>query len=295
MNTTGQFKLTVFAFILICNCLITTAQDTTKVFNQARKTYVITKNDGTEYIGLMISQDEREVLLETKEIGRLYIPKHEIKSIRELTENDIKSGVLPGNNIFSTRYFLTTNGLRMQKGDGYSLFDFAGPEIQYSVTDGLSLGALTTWIAMPIVFSAKTTFSANEYLHFGLGVLAGTLGWADWRTLGALPYAAATLGNSKNNFTLSAGYAMISSGGRTDISGSAPLLSIGCLFKITSKISFVGDSFFYLKEGGFAVIVPGIRVSKNATRAFQIGFAAYSTDGKMSSIPIPILGWFIRI
>jgi hypothetical protein len=88
---------------------------------------------------------------------------------------------------------------------------------------------------------------------------------------------------------------MISSGDMKDISGNAPLLSIGCLFKITNKISFVGDSFFYLKEGGFAIIVPGIRVSKNTTRAFQIGLAAISTNGKMTTIPIPILGWFIRL
>jgi len=167
MNTIKKIKPIVIAFILICNCLIITAQDTLKVFDQARKIFVITKNDGTQYTGIMISQDDREVLLETKEIGRLYIPKHEIRSIRELTERDIKSGTIPGNNIFSTRYFLTTNGLRMQKGDGYSLFNFLGPGIQYSVTDGLTLGAMTTWMAMPIVLSAKTTFSADEYLHFG--------------------------------------------------------------------------------------------------------------------------------
>jgi len=86
---------------------------------------------------------------------------------------------------------------------------------------------------------------------------------------------------------------MISSGGYSDISGNAPLLSIGCLFKITNKISFVGDSFFYTKEGGFAIIVPGIRVSKNPSRAFQMGIAAISNKGNM--IPFPMFSWLISL
>jgi hypothetical protein len=286
------FISAIIAIILISNCFVTIAQDTLKVGEQPKKTYIITKNDGTEYTGLILSQDDREVLLETKEIGRLYIPKHEIRSIRELTEGDIRSGILPGKNIFSSRYFLTTNGLRMRKGESYALFNYYGPEIQFSVSDGLTLGAMTTWLAIPIILSAKTSFSSNENLHFGFGLLAGTLSWADWGTVGALPYATATLGNSKNNISLSGGYAMISG---KNISGNAPLLSIGCLLRISNKVSFVGDSFIYMKKGSFAIIVPGIRVSRNPDRAFQIGFAAVSADGEMIPIPIPIMGWFIRI
>ncbi|TAL63972.1 MAG: hypothetical protein EPN88_11635, partial [Bacteroidetes bacterium] len=102
MNISKLFKSNFIALILISNCLFIAAQDTTKVAVQLKKTFIVTKNDGTEYTGLIISQDERELLIETKEIGRLYIPKHEIKSIRELTPAEAKSGFLPGNNIFSS-------------------------------------------------------------------------------------------------------------------------------------------------------------------------------------------------
>ena len=292
MKISKLLKSLFIVLILTSSCLIIAAQDTTKVTSQLKKTFVITKNDGTEYTGLIITQDEREVLIETKELGRLYIPKHEIKSIRELTPADVKSGILPGNNIFSSRYFLTTNGLRMRKGDSYALFNYWGPEIQYSVADGFTLGAMSTWIAMPLIISAKTSFSANDNLHFGFGLLAGTLSWAKWSTVGALPYAAVTLGNSKNNFSISGGYAMVSSEGSSE---NAPLLSIGCLLRITDKVSFVGDSFIYMKKGSFAIIVPGIRVSRKPERAFQIGLAAISADGEMIPIPLPMLSWFVRI
>ncbi|MCX6326584.1 MAG: hypothetical protein NT144_08065 [Bacteroidia bacterium] len=305
MKISKKFKLAILVFFMTSYCLIINAQDTLKVNPQPVRTFVITKNDGTDYYGIIISQDDREVLLETKEIGRLYIPKHEIKSIRELTISDLKSGAILGNNMFASRYFLTTNGLRMSKGDCYALFNWWGPDIQYAVSAGLTVGAMSTWFAVPIVLTAKTTFSANESLHFGLGVLAGTLSWADWGTVGALPYCTMTLGNSTNNINITGGYAMISGNPgndngnlhttNTSISESAPLLSFGCLFRITKKVSFVGDSFIYMKKPSFSIIVPGIRVSSKPNRAFQFGFAGISADGKMTPIPMPMLSWFIRI
>lgn len=304
MKNSVKFKSTILVLFIISFCMIINAQDTLKVIPQQVKTYVITKNDGTEYYGLIISQDDREVLLETKEIGRLYIPKHEIRSIKELTSNDIRSGTVIGSTVFSTRYFLTTNGLRMNKGDCYALFNWWGPDIQYGVTDGLTVGAMTSWLAVPIVLTAKTTYSPEENLHLGLGLLAGTLSWADWGSVGALPYGAVTFGNSRNNLSITAGYAMLSgssnSGGGTlgtssRNSASAPLLSVGCLFRITNKVSFVGDSFIYMKSGSFAIVVPGIRVSNKPGRAFQFGFAGISIDGKMSPVPMPMMSWFIKI
>jgi hypothetical protein len=300
-----KLKPIVILVIILHNSLIINAQDTLKGYDQQIKIFVVTKNDGTEYTGTILKQDEREILLDTKEIGRLYIPKHEIRSIRELAPDDFKIGTLPGNNIFSSRYFLTTNGLSMRKGDSYALFNYWGPEIQVSVADRFTIGAMTTWIALPIVLSAKTSVSANDNLHFGFGLLAGTLSWASLGTVGALPYATITLGNYRNNFNLSAGYAMISinTGGdnsifhttRTHETGSAPLLSMACQFRISDKVSFVGDSFIYLKDNGFAIIVPGIRVSKKPDRAFQIGFSAISADGELVPMPIPMVSWYIRL
>jgi hypothetical protein len=45
-------------------------------------TYVIKKSNGTEYIGKIISDDGREVLIATKELGNIYIPKADITSIK---------------------------------------------------------------------------------------------------------------------------------------------------------------------------------------------------------------------
>lgn len=68
--------------------------------------YLIEKNDGARYSGHIISSDAREVLIRTFDLGDIFIPKHEIKSITEFTAGDDKF-----REVFATRYFLTTNGL----------------------------------------------------------------------------------------------------------------------------------------------------------------------------------------
>jgi hypothetical protein len=46
--------------------------------------YLVVKYDGNEYVGLILSDDGREVLIETKSLGKIYIPKSDIKSMRPI-------------------------------------------------------------------------------------------------------------------------------------------------------------------------------------------------------------------
>ena len=65
----------------------TPASDTTK--------YLVVKNDGNEYVGLILSDDGREVLIQTTSLGKIYIPKSDIKSIRPIDlVDDVKKGEL---------------------------------------------------------------------------------------------------------------------------------------------------------------------------------------------------------
>jgi hypothetical protein len=287
-----NFLRPILLILLISSSLLSLAQEAVNNIEQPTRISVVTKNDGTEYVGIIIKIDEREVLIETKEIGRLYIPKHEIKSIRELAAGDTSSGTVSGTTFFSSRYFLTTNGLRMRKGDSYTLINWYGPEIQANIGSGFTLGAMTTWGAMPIVISGKKSFSLNDNFHIGLGLLAGTLSWANWSSGGFLPYGTLTYGNTRNNVNFTAGYAILSG---EEGSVHAPVYSVACHVRITDKVSFVGDSFIYLNNSDFAIIVPGIRISRKPNKAFQIGIGAIRAEGETVTIPIPILGWFLKI
>mgnify|MGYP001148218241 CR=1 FL=1 len=255
-------------------------QDTTQ------QKVIVIKNDGSTYTGIILSRNEREILIETEKMGRLYIPLHEISSIKSIKETSKNS------ELFATRYFLTTNGLSLAKGDRYYMFSFYGPEVHFGVTNHVSLGIMTSWLAIPIVGSFKLSFDADANFHVGVGLLAGTLSWAEMSSGGILPYGCITVGNYTNNFTLSGGYAWITS---PDGQSSAPLLSPSCLFRIGRDVFFVFDTFIYLRDPAFSILMPGLRFTRPQKRSsLQFGFGALAAEGELMPMPLPVMSWFFK-
>jgi hypothetical protein len=259
---------------------------------EERKKSLVTKNDGTEYIGVILQQDAREILLQTESLGEIFIPKHEIRSIEELRDQDYRAGKYLGDNIFTTRYFLTTNGLPMKKGDSYAIVQLIGAEYQIAIVDNLTVGGMTSWIGVPIIGTAKYSFNIAENFSASVGLLAGTGSWASWSSYGLLPFGALTVGNNKLNINFSAGYLKINI---SDSNTSAPLFSIAGLARLSNKVSFVGDSFIYAKEDVVAVVVPGLRFDRKNGGAFQFGFGGVIFNGEIVPAPIPIVSWFVKI
>ena len=68
-----------------------------------------------------------------------------LQSIREIDASRDYSG----GELFATRYFFTTNGLALKKGERYALFNWWGPEIHSNVADNVTLGVMTTWGQYP--------------------------------------------------------------------------------------------------------------------------------------------------
>ena len=270
------------------------AQETsTAIESQPGKIFVVIKNDGTEFIGTIITQDEREVIMDTEKIGRVAIPRHEIREIREADTDDLSQGEYLGSKIFSSRHFLTLNALPLERGEHYAAVNLYGPEAYFTLADNFTLGGITSWVGVPIVASLKYTFHVNQNLHFGLGLYGGTLSWASIKSVGGLAYGSVTIGNFKNNLTLSGGYAGVTDG--EDFSGSEPLLSIGGMVKLGKSVSLVGDSFIYAGPNPVALVMPGLRFSRQEGRAFQFGLAGIVFEGEAIPFPIPILGWFFQI
>ena len=255
-------------------------QDTTQ------QKVIVIKNDGSTYSGIILSRNERELLIETETLGRIYIPLHEISGIKPFKETTKNS------ELFATRYFLTTNGLSLAKGDRYYMLSFYGPEVHFGVSNHVSLGIMTSWVAMPIIGSFKLSFEAVENFHVGVGMLAGTLSWAEMSSGGILPYGCITIGNYTNNLTLSGGYAWIT---YPNGKGSAPLLSPSCLFRIGRDVFFVFDTFIYLEDPAFSIFMPGLRFARPQKRSsLQFGFGAVAAKGELLPMPLPVMSWFYK-
>ena len=234
-------------------------------------TYVITKSNGTEYIGKVISDDGREVLITTATLGKIYIPKSDIKSIVKVTDNkSIVRGEYYTAGPFTTRHAFTTNALPISKGENYALINLYGPEVHFAVTDHLNIGIMSTWSASPLVLALKYTIPTNnEKLNFSLGTLLGTSGYFNsFRGYGGLHFANVTYGDRKNNVTFSVGYGYTSSFGSKELYtpgtytsfspgnytysysnyspgiSKGPIISIAGIVKVGAKVSFVFDSMF---------------------------------------------------
>ena len=68
------------------------------------------------YIGEIISDDGREILVITNQVGKLYLNKSEISSITKIDEkfNAINNGEFRASGPFTTRYCFTNNALPLK-------------------------------------------------------------------------------------------------------------------------------------------------------------------------------------
>lgn len=283
----------VFLITLLFSLSAYSQSDSTATYKQ----YVIIKNDGTEFIGRILSQDAREVLIVTLNLGEVIIPKHEIKEIKELKAGDLdKGGRYIANEMFSTRYFFSSNGISMKKGEGYIKWGLFGPEIEYAVDDNFTIGAGSSWLAIPLIGSAKYTFKVAETVNIGVGTLLGTGSWASPNFGLALPYGSVTFGNEKKNLTFSGGYLTVFGNGEAD---GIALFAIAGLIKGGNKLSFVFDSFIVPNpldnSEPLAVLIPGLRFQSSDRKAFQFGLAGGFNGRSGSPLAFPTVQWYRKL
>ncbi len=230
----------------------------------------IIKQNGVAFTGKILTQDSREILMDTKELGLVYIPKHEVREIIEVRDQD-KSAA---GGLFSTRYFLTTNGFPVAKGDNYVQWNLFGPDFQFGIADNFGVGIMTSWVGMPIIGTAKYSVKFSDGFHGGLGFLGGTGSWAYPKYGLVLPFGFLTFGSRTNNINISAGYGALfsernvtsytllnvpteySTNSYTSVNSTQNkaegrvLISVAGMLRLNAKFSLVLDSFIMLPGKG---------------------------------------------
>jgi len=127
-------------------------------------TYVISATGDREYIGKILSDDGREVLIITEKLGKIFVPKSEIVQISKIdVTKEITNGEWDIESPFTTRYIFTTNALPIKRGENYTMVNIFGPEAHFAVTNNLNIGVMTTWIASPFAVVGKWTFKSDTY------------------------------------------------------------------------------------------------------------------------------------
>jgi len=318
--------LSLLIFVLGAFCTLSASESVQD--DPVEKIYVLTKNDGSRFVGKIISQDAREVLIETKELGQVFIPRHEIREIREVAAGEIgKEGFYTPAEVFSTRYFITTNGLPIARGETYILWNIFGPDFQVGIRDNLGVGVMTSWLGFPVIGSIKYSIPLENKWSAGLGLLAGTGSWGMPELGIILPYAVITHGDRVKNINFSFGYGGVTYkeevtnnlGHMVDKQQSEGnfLMSLAGMAKLGDKASFVFDSFIVPRFGTYEtyeydyvsetskkvtknkesvwILIPGLRFQTTSKAAFQFGFAGVRAEGEWFPLPFPMVQWFRKL
>ena len=171
--TLHALLLSIFIVMSGVNAIGQTGSFPTEI--DSSKVYIVEMNDGSVIIGTIVQMDSKEVLIISKEKGEVSLPKYQVKSIQILTEDDLNAeGEYVPNEVFATRYFITTNGLPVEKGENYVLWNIYGPEVHFGVSKNFGAGIMSSWVGMPFIGTAKYSIELGKKAHIGIGMLAGT-------------------------------------------------------------------------------------------------------------------------
>jgi len=285
-----QFILIIFCLLL--GAISSYAQEESSIRDSTEKEfYLIKKNDGSEYIGEVMSDDGREVLIITKNIGKIYIPKADIASMTVLDEKKItitSDGAYQDYRLegpYTTRYFFTTNALPIKKKENYMMLGLQGPEVHFAVSDNLSIGMMATWIGSPLALAAKYSFDGAQdaKIHYALGTIVATSGYLmQGQGVGGIHWLTATKGDRNSNISLSFGYAFAyTSDWFSDYNEK---------YEITSATNNRYNAAKELRTSYGLDIYQ--RLDDNKTRgSYVIGLAGITPVGKKSSFIFDILGF----
>lgn len=303
--------------------------------DKAPKTFLIILNDGTQKSGKIISDDGRELLLESDKIGKIYIAKSNIREIKEFKQEEIvlMDGEIILESPFTTRYAFTSNAFPLKKNVNYAMISLYGPEVHFAVTNRFSLGVMSTWIGSPLALNAKYSFpTKDKELNYSIGIIAGTSGYIfKGQGFGTLGWGTITIGNRMQNISVSAGYGSIGNlSDATKYRGGA-LLSLAGITKIGKKASLIFDSMLSETQKTESVytpittsttdnlgnptytteyvpvtqktrttaffLMPGFRFQSSENKAFQISLAGVINinGSNTTSFPLPMCSWFYKL
>jgi hypothetical protein len=241
------------------------------------KLYHIEINDGSEFIGNIISEADTAYQFLSGKYGQLTIMKSDIKKISHVEKATIVKGKLWSENPQSARYLLMPNGYGLKAGEGYYqniwvLFNQAS----VGVTDYFSVGAglVPTFLfgTSYIPFWVVPKFSipvVKDKFNLGVGAFVGTIIGESNSGFGIL-YGSATVGNRNSNITLGLGYGyasgslakrpMINLSAMTRYSPRGYLLTENYYIKVDSEslilLSFGGRSMFNKAGLDYGLFVP---------------------------------------
>lgn len=236
--------------------------------------YRVETTGGQTLIGTLVSENEKEVVLDTRQLGQVTIERRNIESMEEIDPDRFRDGEYWFENPQSTRYFFAPNAIGIPKGQGYYQNTWILlNNVNYGVSDNLSIGAGTVPLFLfgadvfPIWFLPKLSVSIpRSNLHFAGGAVFGGVLGAEGSGGVGLVYGTSTVGTRDHNATLGIGYGY--AGGEFS---DTPLITISGMTRIGRTTYLISENYYSPAWNG-GVLSVGIRW---APENFAVDFALF--------------------
>lgn len=230
--------------------------------------YFISTNDGGQFIGKILSKNDREFYVETRDKGKIYIPKYAISEIKPATESNKMNGNLFSPNPHPSRYYYAPSAFPVEKGSGYiNCTYYLLYQAQYGLTDNISIGGTMTVLGMPALFNAKWSQKIAPKLHVSVGGQIGKTWWSnDGAGLG-IGFMNVTVGSEESNLTVNIGKGFYGSKSINIVSGSG-------IQRISKKLSLIVEGWFFLQPNFDPIFFggPGFRLYAGKKATWDFGF-----------------------
>ncbi len=253
--------------------------------------YQIETTNGNEYIGKILSHDQKKLILKTDQLGELTIQKKDVRDIEVVNVQQVKDGILWFDNPQASRYFWVPNGYGIKKGEGYyqnvwifvNQWTFA-PSNNFSI--GLGLVPLFLFSApTPVWMTAKFSVPLKQdKINLGAGILSGTVIGEDQTGFG-IAYGIFTFGSRDKNASLGFGY-----GYAAGDWAKKPMITFSSMIRTGHRGYFITENYYIATSSDQLALLSfgGRRIVKKVGIDFGL-FIPVSTNQE-NFIAIPWLG-----
>jgi hypothetical protein len=263
----------------------------------------ITMNDGSVYLGEILSFEEGIIRLKTQNLGTLQVPTINIDRIEDLSNEKMRKGQYWFENPSYNRYFLGQSAKPLRKGEGYyqNIWVFFN-SAHYGITKNIAIGGgfefLSTFGAKaPIFFlSTKAGFPIGDKFSAGATVrylnIADLSGDNDIETdlsggvfLGTAQF---TYGNNDHNLTGGIGYGVA---GKE--AADRPVFVISGQTRAGRRFGLLTENYIVPGDRFEAIFIYGMRFMGERI-SFDLVFLNHREIAKLIFIGIPMVDFVFK-